>query len=121
MRFPRSISFFFHFSFNFNTATGPTYTMGGVASIPVNPRQRPEVICIGYQRTGTLSMALALEKLGYGPVAHGGSQLVGRDDGTSHLHFHHSPDADNSSSFLTPSNPLFRIHAQVISRLPGPR
>lgn len=62
------------------------HEMGGVASLPVDPRQRPQVICVGYQRTGTLSMALALEKLGYGPVAHGGSQLVGREDGAVKSH-----------------------------------
>lgn len=55
--------------------------MGGVASIPVDAAVKPKVICVGYQRTGTLSTAIALERLGYGPVAHGGSQLMGREDG----------------------------------------
>jgi chloramphenicol 3-O-phosphotransferase len=43
------------------------------------------VIGAGYSRTGTLSMALALEKLLDGPVMHGGSQLLGREDSTSAL------------------------------------
>ena len=72
--------------------------MGAVASLPVNPRQRPEVICLGYQRTGTLSMALALDKLGYGPVAHGGSQLLHREDGAQPLK---SPRWDPHEQFLT--------------------
>ncbi|RBR26117.1 uncharacterized protein FIESC28_01145 [Fusarium coffeatum] len=54
--------------------------MGGETSRPTDKRREPEVICLGYQRTGTLSMALALERLGYEPVAHGGSQMLGRED-----------------------------------------
>lgn len=54
--------------------------MGAAASYPVNPNERPQVICIGYQRTGTFSTSLALEELGYGPCSHGGSQLVCRED-----------------------------------------
>ena len=80
--------------------------MGGVASLPVDPRQRPEVICVGYQRTGTLSMALALEKLGYGPVAHGGSQLVGREDGALiSWTWLSAPSATQYSRLLTPLIP----------------
>ncbi|KAI1052545.1 hypothetical protein LB507_009760 [Fusarium sp. FIESC RH6] len=55
--------------------------MGGETSRPTDKRREPEAICLGYQRTGTLSMALALERLGYEPVAHGGSQMLGREDG----------------------------------------
>ena len=54
--------------------------MGGVASIPTDPSRTLKVIGAGYSRTGTLSMALALEKLLDGPVMHGGSQLLGRED-----------------------------------------
>ncbi|KAM0324982.1 hypothetical protein ACHAPQ_008168 [Fusarium lateritium] len=54
--------------------------MGGAASRPTDFSREPEVICLGYQRSGTLSISIALERLGYGPVAHGGSQLLGRED-----------------------------------------
>jgi len=47
--------------------------MGGVPSIPSDPSRSLKVIGAGYSRTGTLSMALALEKLLDGPVMHGGS------------------------------------------------
>ena len=55
--------------------------MGGNASVPTDPNWTLQVIGAGYSRTGTLSMALALEKLLDGPVMHGGSQLLGREDG----------------------------------------
>ncbi|CAM1503152.1 Fc.00g079280.m01.CDS01 [Cosmosporella sp. VM-42] len=54
--------------------------MGGVASVPYDRTRSLRVIGAGYSRTGTLSMALALEKLLDGPVMHGGSQLLGRED-----------------------------------------
>ncbi|KAF4997389.1 hypothetical protein FDECE_12097 [Fusarium decemcellulare] len=54
--------------------------MGGVASVPSDRTKPLKVIGAGYSRTGTLSMAMALEKLLDGPVMHGGSQLLGRDD-----------------------------------------
>ncbi|SPN97350.1 uncharacterized protein DNG_00864 [Cephalotrichum gorgonifer] len=54
--------------------------MGGVPSIPQDRTRTLKVIGAGYSRTGTLSMALALEKLLDGPVMHGGSQLLGRED-----------------------------------------
>jgi len=54
--------------------------MGATASVPTDPRRTPEVICVGYQRTGTFSTSLALERLGYGPVAHGGTQFIRRED-----------------------------------------
>lgn len=57
--------------------------MGGTASVPQDPSRTLQVIGAGYSRTGTLSMALALEKLLDGPVMHGGSQLLGREDGAS--------------------------------------
>ncbi len=55
--------------------------MGGVASIPTDPSRRVQVISAGYSRTGTVSMSLALAKLVDGPVLHGGTQILSRDDG----------------------------------------
>jgi len=55
--------------------------MGGVASIPTDPSQKVTVISAGYSRTGTVSMSLALAKLLDGPVLHGGTQILVRDDG----------------------------------------
>lgn len=57
--------------------------MGGVASVPTDHTRSLKVIGAGYSRTGTLSMAMALETLLDGPVMHGGSQLLGREDGIS--------------------------------------
>ncbi|EHK20088.1 uncharacterized protein TRIVIDRAFT_155537 [Trichoderma virens Gv29-8] len=54
--------------------------MGGVPSIPTDRTRTVQVIGAGYSRTGTVSMALALEKLLGGPVMHGGTQLFGRED-----------------------------------------
>ncbi|KAI7769383.1 hypothetical protein LZL87_014091 [Fusarium oxysporum] len=54
--------------------------MGGAASVPTDRTRRLKVIGAGYSRTGTLSMAMALEELLCGPVMHGGSQLLGRED-----------------------------------------
>lgn len=56
--------------------------MGANASVPTDKTRTLQVIGAGYSRTGTLSMALALETLLDGPVMHGGSQLLGREDGT---------------------------------------
>jgi hypothetical protein len=58
-------------------------TMGGIPSVPRDRTRTLKVIGAGYSRTGTLSMAMALERLLDGPVMHGGSQLLGREDGTS--------------------------------------
>ena len=55
--------------------------MGGVESIPTDPSQRVQVISAGYSRTGTVSMSLAVAKLVDGPVFHGGTQILTRDDG----------------------------------------
>ena len=57
--------------------------MGGVPSIPTDPTRTLQVINASYSRTGTVSMQLALEKLLNGPVCHGGTQLLGREDGRS--------------------------------------
>lgn len=57
--------------------------MGGVASIPTDPSRKIQVISAGYSRTGTVSMSLALAKLVDGPVLHGGTQILLRDDGRS--------------------------------------
>ncbi|KAI0547953.1 hypothetical protein F4679DRAFT_340767 [Xylaria curta] len=54
--------------------------MGGVASIPTDPSRKVQVISAGYSRTGTVSMSLALEKLLDGPILHGGTQILTRDD-----------------------------------------
>ncbi|KAH6611582.1 hypothetical protein Trco_001602 [Trichoderma cornu-damae] len=54
--------------------------MGGVPSVPSDRTRTLQVIGAGYSRTGTVSMALALEKLLDGPVMHGGTQLFGRED-----------------------------------------
>ncbi|KAI0013033.1 P-loop containing nucleoside triphosphate hydrolase protein [Xylariaceae sp. FL0662B] len=54
--------------------------MGGVASIPTDPSRKVQVISAGYSRTGTVSMSMALAKLVDGPVLHGGTQILLRDD-----------------------------------------
>ncbi|KAH9996999.1 hypothetical protein F4779DRAFT_622991 [Xylariaceae sp. FL0662B] len=54
--------------------------MGVSASIPANPSQKIEVIGAGFSRTGSAALALALEQLLDGPVMHGGSQMVHRED-----------------------------------------
>ncbi|ETS02523.1 hypothetical protein M419DRAFT_78321 [Trichoderma reesei RUT C-30] len=54
--------------------------MGGVPSVPTDPDKSLQVIGAGFARTGTVSMALALEKILDGPVCHGGTQLLGRED-----------------------------------------
>lgn len=61
--------------------------------MPSDPSRSLKVIGAGYSRTGTLSMALALEKLLDGPVMHGGSQLLGREDGniTPETNLSHRP------------------------------
>ena len=46
--------------------------MGGAASVPDDSTRSLKVIGAGYSRTGTLSMAMALETLLNGPVMHGG-------------------------------------------------
>ena len=55
--------------------------MGGAESIPTDPSRRVQVISAGYSRTGTLSMSMALAKLVDGPVFHGGTQILTREDG----------------------------------------
>ncbi|KAI0483407.1 hypothetical protein GGR56DRAFT_624241 [Xylariaceae sp. FL0804] len=54
--------------------------MGGVASIPTDSSRRVQVISAGYSRTGTVSMSMALDRLLDGPVHHGGTQILIRDD-----------------------------------------
>jgi hypothetical protein len=58
--------------------------MGGVPSVPRDRTRKLEVISGAYSRTGTVSLSLALEKLLDGPVMHGGTQLIGREDGKPH-------------------------------------
>jgi hypothetical protein len=55
--------------------------MGGVPSVPRDPSRQLQVIAAGYSRTGTVTMQLALEKLLEGPVLHGGTQILAREDG----------------------------------------
>lgn len=55
--------------------------MGAEASIPTDPSRKVQVISAGYSRTGTLSMCMALAKLVDGPVLHGGTHIIVRDDG----------------------------------------
>ncbi|KAF4853390.1 hypothetical protein CGCSCA4_v002211 [Colletotrichum siamense] len=54
--------------------------MGGAPSVPTDPSRRIQVIGAGYSRTGTVSLQLALEKLLDGPVMHGGTQVLHRED-----------------------------------------
>ncbi|KAK3308719.1 uncharacterized protein B0T15DRAFT_116694 [Chaetomium strumarium] len=54
--------------------------MGGVPSVPRDRTRKLEVISGAYSRTGTVSLSLALETLLDGPVMHGGTQLIGRED-----------------------------------------
>jgi chloramphenicol 3-O-phosphotransferase len=56
--------------------------MGGVPSVPRDPSRKVQVICAGYSRTGTSTMALAVGKLFDGPFLHGGTQILHREDGT---------------------------------------
>ncbi|KAK8023658.1 hypothetical protein PG993_011724 [Apiospora rasikravindrae] len=54
--------------------------MGGAPSKPGDPSRGLEVIGAGYSRTGTVSMQLALEKILDGPVIHGGTHMISRED-----------------------------------------
>ncbi|KAI1412524.1 hypothetical protein F5Y13DRAFT_162888 [Hypoxylon sp. FL1857] len=54
--------------------------MGAIPSIPTDPSRKVKVIAAAYGRTGTVSTSLALAKLLDGPVLHGGTQLLARDD-----------------------------------------
>ncbi|RWA03031.1 hypothetical protein EKO27_g12074 [Xylaria grammica] len=54
--------------------------MGGVPSVPRDPSRKVQVICAGYARTGTSTMALAVEHLLNGPFLHGGTQVLNRED-----------------------------------------
>lgn len=55
--------------------------MGNTPSIPTDTSRQVEVICAGLPRTGTLSLAIALEKLLDGPVMHGGTHTFNREAG----------------------------------------
>lgn len=56
--------------------------MGASPSIPRDRSRQLEVIGAGYGRTGTSAISMALEKLLDGPVMHGGTQILAREDGT---------------------------------------
>lgn len=61
--------------------------MGGVASKPSSdPDCTLQVIGAGFSRTGTVSMALALEELLDGPVCHGGTQMHMLEESASREH-----------------------------------
>lgn len=55
--------------------------MGAVPSVPRDRSRKLQVIGAGYGRTGTTAISLAIEKLYEGPVMHGGTQMIGREDG----------------------------------------
>ncbi|KAK2599050.1 hypothetical protein QQS21_005517 [Conoideocrella luteorostrata] len=59
--------------------------MGGAPSVPTDSRRELQVIGAGYSRTGTVSMGMALEQLLQGPVMHGGTQILGREDAYAKL------------------------------------
>ncbi|KAK7946173.1 uncharacterized protein PG986_010494 [Apiospora aurea] len=54
--------------------------MGGAPSKPGDPSRGLEVIGAGFSRTGTVSTQLALEEILDGPVLHGGTHMVSRED-----------------------------------------
>ncbi|KAK8068463.1 NAD dependent epimerase/dehydratase [Apiospora saccharicola] len=54
--------------------------MGGAPSKPGDPSRGLEVIGAGYSRTGTVSTQLAFEKILNGPVIHGGTHMISRED-----------------------------------------
>ncbi|KAI0451278.1 P-loop containing nucleoside triphosphate hydrolase protein [Xylaria acuta] len=47
---------------------------------PRDPSRKVQVICAGYARTGTSTMALAVEQLLDRPFLHGGTQVLDRED-----------------------------------------
>jgi hypothetical protein len=53
----------------------------GVTPSKPDPSRTLEVINAGFSRTGTESMAKAMEILLQGPVSHGGTQTFSRTDG----------------------------------------
>lgn len=69
--------------------------MGGAPSKP-DASRTVEVIGAGYSKTGTLSMQLALETLLQGPVMHGGTHLLKREDGAHSVPFPLTPGRINS-------------------------
>lgn len=77
--------------------------MGGVPSVPRDPSRKVQVICAGYPRTGTSTMALAIEQLYNGPFLHGGTQILSREDGTELL----------SPPFIPPTKRL--IHSVTLT------
>lgn len=65
--------------------------MGAEPSKPTDNSKSLRFIGAGYSRTGTLSMTFALQKLLDGPVMHGGSQFLGREDGAYSISSHKIP------------------------------
>ena len=55
--------------------------MGGTPLVAGDTTQSLKVIGAGFPRTGTVTMQLAREKLLDGPVMHGGTHILSRDDG----------------------------------------
>ena len=54
--------------------------MGQQPSIPTDLSREVQVIGAGFSRTGTVSFALALEKLLKGPVCHSGTAILRREE-----------------------------------------
>jgi Sulfotransferase domain len=59
--------------------------MGQQPSMPTDLSKEVRVIGAGFSRTGTTSLALALEKLLQGPVCHGGTTLLLREEGMARI------------------------------------
>lgn len=55
--------------------------MGQTPSIPTDLTRELRVIGAGFSRTGTVSLALALERLLQGPVMHSGTASLMREEG----------------------------------------
>ena len=55
--------------------------MGQDTSKPTDLSREIKVIGAGFSRTGTVSLALALEKLLNGPVCHSGTAILKREEG----------------------------------------
>jgi hypothetical protein len=63
----------------------PEDTMGQKPSIPTDLSKEVRVIGAGFSRTGTVSFALALERLLDGPVCHSGTNILLREEGALHV------------------------------------
>ncbi len=57
--------------------------MGQDASKPTDLSPELKVIGAGFSRTGTVTLALALKRLLKGPVCHGGTAILKREEGSA--------------------------------------